>query len=183
MKHQENSFEFKSIIQAGVWTTTLNDLNIEHWIKSSYNYQIKHPHSVSKSNTGGWQSEANLHSNLDFYPLVEYINTLQKKITKNPNIKIDSMWVNISPHGAHNVIHTHEPTESKSTQSNLSGVLYLKIPKQSGNIFFYNPLSINDCFSFTPIQNQIIFFHQILPHSVSPNLSQEDRISIAFNFN
>ena len=42
------------------------------------------------------------------------------------------MWINISSQYSYNVKHTHKPTH-------LSGVLWIKVPKNSGKFHFYLP--------------------------------------------
>ena len=92
------------------------------------------------------------------------------------------MWGNISSFTHSNQIHNHITSLTFSDQQ-LSGVVYLKVPKNSGKILFYNPFNVNIQYCFTPKENEIFLFPSVLYHSVEPNLSQEDRISIAFNFN
>ena len=82
----------------------------------------------------------------------------------------------------------------------MSGVLWIKIPKNSGNFVFENPSSfgqnqllncidhkdsqskyIHHNYHFNPIEGNILFFPPDLRHSVNLNVSEEDRITIGFN--
>ena len=81
--------------------------------------------------------------------------------------------------------------------SKLSGVFYVKIPKNSGDLIFVNETEI-PCFidhnnitefnnynsfkwSIKPEENVLYLFPSWLGHYVNPNLSKEKRISISFN--
>jgi uncharacterized protein (TIGR02466 family) len=182
MKHPENNFKYASVIEAGIWSSSIKDLDIKYWIKSIYDYQNHFPKGVLKSNSGGYQSEDNLQSFQIFYPLVNQLNTLITNLFGNPNTKLISMWANISPPKSFNQPHTHNYSITSYHNTDISGVLYLKVPKDSGGIVFYDPLLITKNYTITPQPKDIILFHQHLPHSVDPNFSQEDRISVAFNF-
>lgn len=82
----------------------------------------------------------------------------------------------------------------------MSGVLYLNVPKDSGDIIFHNPLEarrVTNVFfersrkeendynfnhvKYTPVEGEMLFFEAWLQHTVGQNLSNEDRLSVAFN--
>jgi len=178
MTKQENNFKYNLICSVGTWIDNILNLDIEYWINIIYNYQKNYPISVEKSNQGGYQSKNDIHIKKPFFPLVKLLNSHIFNFTSDPNITIKEMWFNISSFTNFNAPHTHH-----HNKNNLSGVLYLKVPKNSGRIIFLDPLSINDPSYLTPKEKDIILFPSILPHYVEPNLSQEDRISIAFNLN
>ena len=93
------------------------------------------------------------------------------------------MWVNISNFGNYNIIHNHRNNLDFDNEGSIvSGILYLKIPENGGGLNFYNPLDINLNHYHEPKEGQLLLFDSFLPHSVDANLSQEDRISIAFNY-
>jgi hypothetical protein len=175
---QENSIDYIPLVNLGVYKTNINHLDFKNLISFSYKIKETSP-LVAKSNQGGYQSENNINQIPDFFSLIKDINKICYNITKNPNKRIKKMWVNISSFGNYNIIHTHN---SNNKPSLLSGVLYLKIPKNSGFITFYNPLDINSHEKYFPKVGDLLIFPQYLPHSVEPNLSKEDRISIAFNY-
>ena len=90
--------------------------------------------------------------------------------------------------------HTHP-------KCHLSGVLWLKIPENSGNIIFISPyehvahVEIDELYSdefkkshnsfsnyfLNPTEGYMILFPSHLVHYVDVNKSNEDRISVAFN--
>jgi uncharacterized protein (TIGR02466 family) len=93
-------------------------------------------------------------------------------------------WANINAPGSRNILHTHKEDE-------FSCVYYLQ-GTDTGDLRFPNPANIlGDCaktspftrdFLFAPNDGDLILFPSWLPHEVEPNLSNRDRINIAFNF-
>lgn len=156
------------------------------------------------SNYGGWQS-----NNIDHTQDTE-INKLMKHIEEQSsfcfadigardsvNKTLTDYWININKKGDYNRIHNH-------ALSTLSGCVYIQCNEDSGNILFHrnasedyyylelthtkdnkdvdtNPYQFSYIF-YKPIKYRVLVFPSILPHSVNANKSDEDRISIAFNF-
>ena len=147
------------------------------------------------SNLGGFQSN-------DLKIEEPILNSLIKEIELNSNIvnndilkinstlSLNNIWININKFKDFNVIHKHP-------FSKLSGVFYVKIPKNSGDLLFVNETEIG-CFvndkdiiefnnynsstwSIKPEENVLYLFPSWLNHYVKPNLSNEKRISISFN--
>ena len=161
-----------------------------------YVYKMRAEDSVGQtiSNNGGWQSK-NFNINNEADPLHKFlIDSISSfpVIKKGVNFVIDA-WANINKPGDYNVKHDH-PT------ANLSGVLWIKCPKNCGNIVFENPTSFqsfNEINSYTndfkdlyaqyfsywflPTEGRILIFPAYLRHSVEENKSDEDRISVSFN--
>ena len=157
-------------------------------------YQLKKidPNGINVSNEGGWHSDDVTHI---FKDLVFGIESKCNMILNDFQIggfsKITSSWVNCNKYKDFNRTHVHP-------MSFFSGVFYLKVPKNSGNIVFENPnqLANNNfyglkilsnnlvnsmSYEIQPEENDLIIFNSHLPHFVKPNYSNEDRISIAFN--
>ena len=181
MKQQENKVELLPLINLGIFRAFNKNLDREFWIKEIYNYKKENPTSVFKSNRGGWQSSSFLYSKPQFFPLCKLIQDIFYSILPNPSRFINGMWVNISSPTHFNAPHSHGVDEYPYNL--YSGVIYLKVPQNSGDIVFTNPLNQNLAHNITPSNGEIIFFPSSIQHYVEPNLSQEDRISIAFNFN
>jgi uncharacterized protein (TIGR02466 family) len=116
------------------------------------------------------------------------------KINKNIIFKMLNSWCTKHNKGDFSQIHVHN-------NSLISGVLYLKVNKNSGNLIFHKnsywrnifPKSIDvifddynevtgDYWYITPSLGTIVFFPSFLEHSVTKNESDEDRYSCAFNF-
>ena len=176
MKQQENNFQYKSIVHIGFWEKDIPEINTKPLIRDLYKYKSLYP-SALNSNKGGYQTDNDLHLAPEFSFLVNFLNNTLYQFIQKPNIIIESMWGNISSYTHSNGMHTHSFDPYK-----LSGILYLKTPLNSGDLIFKNPIDINHSVNYVPQQNKLLIFPSTLPHLVGPNLSQEDRISIAFNF-
>lgn len=139
-------------------------------------YQVKkeEPKGRIVSNEGGWQSFDLLKFPI-FQDLIKYLESSIYHICKK-NLKLNSLWGNISSTHHFNLLHHH----SYLPQS-ISGVYYLQTPPNCGEIIFHNSNNLNESFVFTPQNNDIIIFSGTSLHRVSPNKSDQDRISLAFN--
>lgn len=97
---------------------------------------------------------------------------------------IVTWWANINQPGSRNTFHTHKEDE-------FSCVYYLQ-GTETGDLRFPNPANLlGDCsktspftrdFLFAPNDGDLILFPSWLPHEVEPNLSNKERINLAFNF-
>jgi uncharacterized protein (TIGR02466 family) len=101
---------------------------------------------------------------------------------------IMSMWASIYPPGAYIPQHTHGNAQ-------LSGVFYVKTPKNCGNLIFqdvswvaktmvYRPNCFpphNTNFTVGVEEGMMVLFPSWLPHSTLKNESDENRIIISFN--
>ena len=160
-----------------------------------YAYNLKEKdEGVTISNYGGWQSSFFAINDESDLLQCFIINCLSEfpTIKKTTDMCIEA-WININKPGDYNIKHTH-PT------CDLSGVIWLKAPKDCGNIVFDSPVgfqtyrevnSYRDDFKkenaifksyyYTPKEGRIIMFPSYLKHDVKKNISQEDRISVSFN--
>ena len=181
MMKQENKFNFHPMIELGIFSSFMENIDLNYWIELCYKVKESPNTSVVRSNRGGWQSESDLHYNPDFYPLVKEIKDFIYPVFNNPHEKITSLWANISPSMGYNNPHTHTSGDAYPYKE-YSGVIYLKTPSNCGRICFKNLLNTNDVREVIPQEKMIIIFPAVLEHYVEPNLSNEDRISIAFNY-
>jgi len=163
------------------------DFNLNYLYDEILNHSKNYPNETRSSNNG-YQSKS---FNDEYFnnKIKEYIP--QRSDLKIKNFNIDT-WANINYPGASN-----DPHEHLNTGGFLSGVLYVKVPKNSGNIVFHDPrhymqiyseplLYYNNCnaiSSYFPLENELLLFPYWLVHSVEENKSNENRISIAFNIN
>ena len=160
-----------------------------------YAYNLREEdEGVCISNSGGWQSNSFCVENEDDVLHNFIINCLAgfPVIDETFNMKV-SAWVNINKPGDYNIKHNH-PT------SDLAGVLWIKCPKDCGDIIFDSPyefqayqeiesysnefknsFNIDHTYYFNPTEGRILIFPAHLNHRVQENKSNEDRISISFN--
>ena len=154
--------------------------------------------SVVLSNRGGWQSDDMFYkTDRSFRPFIDYIsNRIDAMIRDSMDkpLTLNNLWVNVNPPGAYNIMHRHCGCQ-------YSGVLWVRCPEKSGNFAIINPkeyqeydvldvlapevktpLNMGLSWEYTPEDGNIILFASHLPHLVETNHSEEDRISIAFNF-
>jgi len=150
------------------------------------------------SNRLGWQSN-DIQNDEDIQGLVELINNKLTEVHTYSGIKdnfqlvVDDIWININSKYSYNANHMH-------FKSFFSGVYYVKVPENSGNIQFTNPSNLQRVsvelyksafkefntfnaqnWMFQPVEDLLILFPSWLEHSVGQNLSDHSRISIAFN--
>ena len=145
-----------------------------------------------RSNRNGWQSDTFLWKEKIFNSLLDKVLENSKKIAMHlskkdvPQMVIRSMWGNINPKGGFNFTHVHP-------SSWMSGVYYIQLPEGNNEIVFEDPrparmmdfqrssLIKDEYFSHYSKVGQLLLFPSWLPHFVSPNTSNENRISISFN--
>ena len=163
-------------------------------IDYAYDLKNKEPKGVSISNHGGWQSKIfPLNDESDkLHSLLMGCITSLPSLKKNINI-YSRAWVNINSPGSLNLQHSHPSCD-------LSGVLWIKCPDKSGNIFFHSPSGFetfqeiesytedfknnnnyHHSYWFPPIEGRMLIFPSHLIHEVRENKSNEDRISVSFN--
>lgn len=182
---------FVSLIECDCFSSIQPDL-----LKWIANYKTDKS-GVIISNRGGWQSEDNIASIESFQPFVEYMRAYINHGLRdfyNLEYRLLNMWININYKGNYNIAHCHP-------QSDLSGVLWVKCPKNCGSLDFYcpdahvndtqiqntrfdikNEYNLHGVYSYaTPQEGTIVVFPSHLMHGVDPNESDEERISIAFN--
>lgn len=161
------------------------NLELESIRKMCYDHCLDNP-SVTISNIGGYQGQ-NFHSSELTEEIVSSLPRSNNKVLTEIGIY---QWLNINKFGNSNSTHNHNPFDGIA----LSGVFYVSAPPDSGSIVFYDPKNLittsldqiyynngNDCFLIEPEENLLLIFPSWLYHSVDPNHSNEDRISISFN--
>jgi len=162
------------------------------WI---YEYQ-KTDDGVTISNRGGWQSHSNFYHHPTF---IKFYNYIFEHVNNNSiydcQFNLGNMWINVNKKNHYNGLHDHP-------NCHISGVFWIKIPKNSGKISFQTPrcfersrllqtipeklkekFFVSESWNISPQEGTILLFPSDLKHEVFPNQSDEDRISIAFNLN
>ncbi len=181
-----------------VWTLELE--NFKPTNEEMYNYikneQSKDSSGINKSNIKGWHSkDFNLEDN-EPKNFIKFISSYIEKVMTDMNwdmenqvVKINNMWAIINTGGSANAQHQHG-------NSTISGAYYVRAPKNSGDIVFYDPRPAPVYFhpnakspnylnapvnSVNPKEGVLVLFPSYLDHSVNENLSNEERIVISFN--
>ena len=156
----------------------------------------QHDKGVNKTNVNGWHSTTEMHKKPEYKPLVDELFRMVHQVFEEEFLergpKLGNMWANINPPGGYNQPHVHP-------NSLFSGVYYVKVPVNSGQLICNDPRpGIQTCMPtrkkgqppkhlwreihIQPKENRAVMFHSWLWHNVQPNQSNEDRISISFNF-
>lgn len=152
--------------------------------------------SITRSNVGGWHSISSLHLDNRFADIRKIIGRTSADCAKHlgfdfskANLVFQEMWINKNSPGDYNKAHVHP-------NAVLSGSYYVKVPENSGNIEFYDPvreriMSVYPIKKRTKVNSQaleyrcsdglLVIFPSWLQHSVQPNRSNDFRVSIAFN--
>ena len=170
-------------------TDIKNLKNLTDELKNQINYV---PNTIM-SNVGGVQLRFDHEKSLN--SLNEVKSIIVNEFKNFPKFKFESVWLNINNRNNFNISHTHPGCD-------YAGVIYLKVPENSGSIRFQNPNAFGrsnyfekltekerkDTFQYPqyqifPEEGDILLFPADLPHYVMPNNSEEERISLAFNIN
>ena len=157
--------------------------------------------SEEKTNAGGgWHSPTDMNFKKEYQPLTDELFEMQEEIYKDygmePKPGLGNMWANINYPGSYNKTHIHPNAQ-------WSGVYYVKVPQNSGNLFVEDPRpgpnimlprrleglpkALWRVVGYAAIEGQMLMFPAWLPHSVQINESKEKgekgwRVSVSFNF-
>ena len=120
-----------------------------------------------------------------------FVKDLQFDLGKK-KIKLDSLWINILPTGGIHPSHLHP-------HSVISGTTYVTMPKGTRAIKFEDPRlammmaaplrkahtrdELRNFIYLTPEDGEVLLWESWLRHEVPLNLTDEERISISFNYN
>ena len=187
------------------WTAELNE-NIEQLQNEAYFIRNSDKDGVRKSNSGfnGYHSkDINDLNNLPAInqlvkQIINAVNSIHQ-ISRKGELQLTNFWINISGKGSSNTPHTHSGLT-------YSGVFFIKVPKEmkGGRFLFYRNFNEADFIStaymghfredyqkqgydypintISPKENMLIVFPAWVPHAVEINLSDDERISLSFNF-
>lgn len=175
-----------------IWSGLLNGVDNDALTVFAYDRQSI-DEGVTVSNYLGWQSSPIKHGENEEFD--NFVNALSQQIhncaiqAELPDLQIQNIWININKPGAYNHLHNH-------AGAILSGVYYVKSTPEQGNIFFERgdnaeyflpPMEKPNYFTSTAttykaMTDAVYVFPGWLKHSVQPNLTKEDRISISFNY-
>ena len=181
-----NDTHIHNIFSIPIWGFLLKNHEYEKNDYIDYLYNLKEmTKGVRKSNfLNSWHSDTDLFNQGIFRELSDSILDIATNIAtglvKDPKLNIHESWANINAKYSYNAHHVHAGL--------LSGVFYLKTPKDSGRLILSNPAVRSQShlirpkdFPCEPEPLSLIIFPTWLEHYVEPNKSEEDRISISFN--
>lgn len=147
------------------------------------------------SNVLGWHSQGNLFELEQMKPFRDLVDSAIAECAAamgyaDVRIRAANCWANVNPKYASNKIHDH-------ANCLFSGVYYVKTPKDCGNLMFYDPREARtfykpsvqsftaytaDAIAHTAEAGLLLIFPSWLKHGVDPNLSDDDRVSVSFNY-
>ena len=171
----------------------------EPLIKWCYDYLNKDPNTKELSNRGGWQSSSKqVYHDEGFEPFKPLFSATMVKILKafklETNAQLMQLWVNINGPYSYNIVHSHPGSE-------LSGCLWVQQSNEQGRFLFNNSIVghrdamltlrtdkqyLHDYYMEPEYQPKyedgtMLIFPSGLPHRVEQNLTNHNRISLAFN--
>jgi uncharacterized protein (TIGR02466 family) len=175
------------------------ELHIDNEALKQYCLELREEDKgLEMSNVGGWQSSPIEHPYGEVEELLMEIKGAVKDLndglgfSPEGKISLTGYWVNINSKYNHNEIHVHPA-------SFYSAVYYVDAAPDQGNLIFFNLVQnladyfnknkVQDYNQFTSIRwtvvpktGLLVIFPSYLLHFVQMNMSDKERISIAFNF-
>ncbi len=141
-----------------------------------------------------WQTETTLHKREAVAGLLPYIreaatSALQFMEVEYEDFEITGCWGNVKPHGVPHPVHAHP-------NNYLSGVYYVKSPSGGDTISFHDPRPQSQLIApvnrrpnnhntsqinYPVAEGRMLVFPAWFRHSVLPNESDQERVSISFN--
>ena len=190
--HQETFFPTSVYIYDLKDPTAMN----QELEKNILKWQEEDPKGVSRTNCGGWHSPTTMGNKPEYQRLIAELFTIMEEVFKKEQLEdsvaLANMWANINPPKAWNIKHNH-------ANAFFSGSYYIKTPVNSGKLELFEPragalllrprqneenLSRDywKSVAFEPRAGRIIIFPAWLEHEVKANESNDNRISVSFNF-
>jgi uncharacterized protein (TIGR02466 family) len=180
------------------------NLTVEDLVEECFQIeQIDKGRKVSNLGENAYQSnDLNFYDEknkeLKLYNLMEIVESFVQSIYKSiwvGNIVLGNAWININRKDALNTVHNH-------ANSVLSGCIYLKTPENCGCLtleknfnekFIFqsygrlkeeqqSSLMFSEAVDLTVQEGDVLVFPAHVLHHVQPNKSEEERISISFNY-
>jgi uncharacterized protein (TIGR02466 family) len=167
----------------------------ERLIEYSVAARAADPTGHAVSGRGGWQSHTDMRLRPELRSLIRFIDEtigrvkVYLDIVERFDLHVSGMWININGKGSYNTPHIHGNTF-------FGGVYYVKTHPGCGQIQFqessnireyhcppYARITPRNCFvqQCAAEAGRLCIFPAYLPHEVTENTADEERISIAFN--
>ena len=182
-----------NIFTTPLFITKVNNTKIKNKMIKKLNNAISKKHTLKISNEGGAHT-VGFGQDKDLTKIFEekineYFTSLN--IKKKFEWYICNYWINKNNKGDFNVPHSHV-----SEHIQFSGIWYLDVPQNGAKVVFLNPdktISMGFTYNFfddpvaysyysvCPENGVLLLFPSNVVHYVQPNLSNQARISLAFN--
>ena len=167
----------------------------ERLIEYSVAARAADPTGHAVSGRGGWQSHTDMRLRPELRSLIRFIDEtigrvkVYLDIVERFDLHVSGMWININGKGSYNTPHIHGNTF-------FGGVYYVKTHPGCGQIQFqessnireyhcppYARITPRNCFvqQCAAEAGRLCIFPAYLPHEVTENTAEEERISIGFN--
>lgn len=186
----------KQIFTTSIFAGEVQSVDNVKIVEEVYQLRQKDPGRKMPKHTG-WHSNqitvSDVEKTTEILKVVKQIYSSAQEVATTmgyPNELIfNTCWINVNNPGNFNEAHRHPSTH-------LSAVYYIKAEQNSGNISFIRDGRLEDYFppSSNPNShnyprvseeaktNNFYIFPSYLDHKVDPNFSDQERISMAFNF-
>jgi len=187
----------EDIFKTPVYSTQL-DIDNDKLLEECFEIKRKWSKNNLVSNRGGYQSAQLLGLKNDTFQKLSYAIAHHTKIfTEHIHLKVDrlnDLWFNVNYYKDYNLAHNHFGNDNK-----LSGVYYVKAPKDCGEIVLYHPTKLvehswgvntpkgkhneytSPIWKHEAKPGKLIIFPAWLEHRVEHNLSESPRVSFSFN--
>ena len=173
-----------------------NALQLNQYLEQKIIQWSQQDKGEKKTNAGGWHSKTDMNKKEEYNPLTKELFNMQEEIYQKEHLSLKpvlgNMWANINYPGCYNRPHVHP-------NALFSGVYWIKAPKNSGSFMAYDPRPGTHMsmptrtrnilppelwreVQYSPKAGTCIMFPAWLWHEVKPNESNQDRISVSFNF-
>jgi len=187
--------KFIELFTTPVWETMIDGVDNKQIKEYCLGLRKKYP-GVKISNRGGWHSQeldTPLPDALNelINDLTAYINQFAGQYTKVNDLMLGNWWININGKGDYNAQHDHQ-------NALISAVYYVEVlADNTGDLILHRedpsryylgkykkPITSFSAqnWSIKPACSKLVLFPAWTTHSVDPNESDTERISIAFNF-
>ena len=115
------------------------------------------------------------------------INIIKDKfyIKYNKGLDLKNYWAQVHSQNESTNMHDHVDCFDIKNSPDLSGVYYIQVPKDSGDIVFQWPINKYNQYKrwwFKPKMGDLLLFPSTLDHFVTKNTALQKRIAISFNF-
>ena len=173
-----------------------NAVELNRYLESHILKWSQQDKGEQKTNAGGWHSSTDMNKKEEYNPLTTELFNMQHEIYEKEHLDLKpvlgNMWANINYPKCFNRPHIHP-------NSLFSGVYFIKIPQNSGNLMVYDPRpgvqmamptrkkgqlppEIWRDVHYEPVAGRCVMFPSWLWHEVKENKSNDIRISVSFNF-